>query len=174
MRSLARAALLAPLLALAAAGAAGAQSCLSYSDGLGNTTLTCPDGRTGYIHTDPGGVASGMVGTQPFQAPAGVLAMPLGDPSAGLPTSGAPTAAYVDIPPPPAPPVAAPPPPPTTSAIGSPPLTPAPELTPLQSQYLQERAAEALRRRRAALKAGTFDGRTETPTTAKAKPPATR
>lgn len=129
------------------AGAVAAQSCLSYADGLGNTTLTCPDGRTGYIHTGPGGVASGMLGSQPFQAPAGVLVMPQSDPLWGVPAT-----AYVTMPP--APPLAAGPPPPTAPAAASPPLTPAPELTALQSQYLQERRAAALRQALAKRKAG--------------------
>jgi hypothetical protein len=125
---------------VAGAGSAAAQACLSYSDGLGNTTLSCPDGRTGYIRTDPTGVATGMVGTQPYTGTATSLAPPFGPPT------DRPGAAYVFLPPSLSPPPSAPPsePPPLAS------LAPQPELTALQQAYLQEQAAKSFQKRKAA------------------------
>ena len=119
-------------------GTAHAQSCLSYSTGFGDTTVTCPDGTSGYIHTDPGGAASGMIGNQPFAGSATSLAPPFG------PAAGAPSAAYI------APPIAgaippapAPSPPATGAAILS---TPFSGLTPLQQEYLAAQGAKDLRK----------------------------
>lgn len=130
---------LATLLA-AFAGAARAQQCLSYSDGLGNTTLTCPDGRSGYLYTPPGSVPQGLFGGQPYTGVPANLTPPFARP-------GLPSATYVDQPPPA---FALPPPPPAPS--DPPPfavLTPQPELTPLQRAYQEQRLAEASRRRAA-------------------------
>jgi hypothetical protein len=158
-----RKALIAAAAWLGAAGAASAQACLSYSDGLGNTTLTCPDGRSGYLYTAPGaGVAAGMVAGQPYAAQATTLAPPLG------PAAGVPSASYID---PPAPP-----------SIGLPALSPAPvqpsppperattlpELGPLAQDYLRQRAADAaherlLARRRAEAAAKPGPAKTHEP-----------
>lgn len=119
------------LAAVFGAQQARAQACVSVSDGLGNTTVHCPDGRIGSFRTDPAGAAAGMFGGQAFAGSASAIAQPPGPPE------GAPSVAYV-APPLPSPPPIAPPPDPSP-ATPVPPLTPQPELTPLQRQYLQDR-----------------------------------
>ena len=120
------------------AGTAHAQACLSYSTGFGDTTVTCPDGSTGYVHTGPGGAASGMIGNQPFAGSAASLSPPFG------PAAGVPSAAYI------APPIAgpAPPaPPPSAPATGAAILsTPFSGLTLLEQEYLAAQGAKALRK----------------------------
>lgn len=120
-------------LGLAATGARA--QCLALSDGLGGTTVTCPDGRSGQLHTDAAGGVSGMIGTQPYQGTAQAIA-PVGE--AG--------AAYLPLPPPPA--FGPPPPQEPTPMASLPPLTPQADLTPLQREYQAEQ--QALRARRAA------------------------
>jgi hypothetical protein len=108
---------IAAALSLAFAGAAHAQACLSYNDGLGGTTLSCPDGRTGYIHNDGNGGASGMIGGQAFAGSSASLAPPFG------PAEGVPSTAYIAPPLPPMVPLAPPDPPPalpTPSLIADP------------------------------------------------------
>ena len=132
----------APILAIglliAIPAAVRAQPCLSLSDGSGTTTVSCPDGRSGLLHTDPAGGVSGMIGTQPFAGTAAGID-PVGAPA------GVPSPSYLTAPPPPS--IAAPPPePPVAAAIATP--APATDLTALQQDYLAEQAA--LRARRAA------------------------
>ncbi|HTK36323.1 MAG TPA: hypothetical protein VL358_13700 [Caulobacteraceae bacterium] len=120
-------------LSLAAAvGGARAQNCLSYSDGLGGTTISCPDGRTGYVHDDGAGGAAGMIGSQPFAGSSASLSPPFG------PQSGAPSAAFIA---PPLPPPYSPPPPDAGTAAPPPPLASQTGLTPLQQQYLDRQPA---------------------------------
>jgi hypothetical protein len=125
-------ALAAGLSLAAAAGAARAQSCLSYSDGLGGTTISCPDGRTGYIHNDGNGGAAGMIGSQPFAGSSASLSPPFG------PSAGVPSAAFIA---PLLPPSYSPPPPDAGTAEAPPPLTPQTGPTALQQQYLDRHAA---------------------------------
>ena len=119
------------LAALFGAQQARAQACVSVSDGFGDTTVHCPDGRIGSFRTDPAGSAAGMFGGQAFAGSAAALAPPPGPPE------GVPSVAYVAPPLPPPPPIA--PPPDPSPATPVPPLTPQPELSPLQRQYLQDR-----------------------------------
>ena len=119
------------------AGTASAQACLSYSTGYGDTTITCPDGTAGYVHTDPGGAATGIIGGQPYAGSASTLAPPFG------PAAGVPSAAYIFRPiPGVAPPAPAQPAPEAESAVLS---TPSPGLTPLAQEYLAAESAKALR-----------------------------
>lgn len=143
------------LAALAVAGSARAQACLSYSDGLGNTTLTCPGGQGGYLYTPPGGVPQGLVGGRPYTGVPADIGAPLAQP-------GVPSVTYVSPPigslDPPAsmvgpPPVTAPSPPPLEAAAPS-------DLTALQRQYLAQQAAD-LARKRAAAQAATAKGKLE-------------
>jgi hypothetical protein len=127
---------LAAVLSLAVAGAAQAQPCLSSSDGLGGTTLSCPDGRTGYLHDEGAGAAGGMIGAQAFAGASASLAPPFG------PAVGVPSAAYI---PPPLPPIVSPPPPDPSPVAAVPPLTAAPGTTGLDLQHLQDRTARAPR-----------------------------
>ena len=86
MRSIFRPALFG---ALSIAGAAGAQACLSVSDGVGGVHLTCPDGRTGFLQDTGAGALAGMIGAQPYITPSTNFAPPVGLPG------GSPAAAYV-------------------------------------------------------------------------------
>jgi hypothetical protein len=125
-------------LALAAgftllASAAQAQACLTLSDGFGSTTVTCPDGRTGLLHTDPLGGITGMIGNQPFSGTA-----------AGIVPAGGVGAAYLVAPPPPSLNPPEPQPPPTAAPLE--PLTPPADLTQLQREYQAEQQSLRLRR----------------------------
>jgi hypothetical protein len=131
------------LISLAAAGAAHGQACTAFSDGTGGTSVTCPDGRSGYLRDLGGGVSAGLLGDQPFATPSTTL-------------SNTPGFAYI-TPPPPAPPriVPAEPPPPLIApsiappSTSPPPLVPPqainPSLAPLQQQYLQDQLARGRR-----------------------------
>jgi hypothetical protein len=130
---------IAAALAFASTGA-WAQPCLTLSDGSGNTTVSCPDGRTGLLHTDPAGGVSGLIGGQVYQ---GLASNP------GLPQplpGGAPSTSYLIAPPPPS--LAAPSPPPPPAVASLPPPAPETDLTQLQREYQAEQAS--LRARRAA------------------------
>jgi hypothetical protein len=133
-----RALILAAGLSLAAS-AAHAQACLALNDGFGTTTVTCPDGRQGVLHTDPGGGVAGMIGTQPFSGTtAGV------DP--GAPPSGVPSSGFFSAPAPPA--IEAPTTAPAAPPLATPPIDPqATEggLTALQRDYLAEQREQRLR-----------------------------
>ena len=95
-----------------------AAACVAISDGQGATTVTCPDGRTGYLHTDAGGATSGMLGAEPYQPPTTeVRPSPLPGMQAGLVTPPAAT-------PPPAGVTAQPDPPPPVLPSLSPPAGP--------------------------------------------------
>lgn len=129
-----------------AASAAHAKACVGVSDGFGSTTVTCPDGRIGVLHTDIGGGVAGMIGSQAVTgAAAGV------DP--GAPPAGVPGSSFLNAPAPPnleAPTTS--PVPPLAAPTIDPQATPG-GLTALQRDYLRDqqqqrlRAAEAERRR---------------------------
>jgi len=83
-----------------------AAACVAISDGQGNTTVTCPDGRTGYLYTDAGGATSGMLGAEPYQPPtAEIRPSPLPGPQAAvvIPPTAPPPAAVTAQPDPPPP-----------------------------------------------------------------------
>jgi hypothetical protein len=89
-----------------------AAACLAFSDGHGNTTLTCPDGRSGYLYTTPGGATSGMLGAELYQPPT-IDIRPL--------AQDGPQATYIAPPPatPPAPVVPPAPPPPELPSLNA-------------------------------------------------------
>jgi hypothetical protein len=117
------------------ASVAQAQGCLGLSDAFGSTTVTCSDGRSGILRTDPTGAVNGMIGNQVFSGT-----------TAGVNPAGAPAGVpYLLAPPPP--PLNAPPPPEAPTLA---PLAPQFGLTDLQRQYQAERARRLEASRRAA------------------------